>query len=158
MFKCVEQVMFVYDQVKTHLLYINIQLTHCHLVRLSFPPLHRRVTFVINQVTMYVHFWTYHFHSSFFLLLFRALPVAWASSPARGWIRATAASLCHIHSNAGSEPCLRPTPQFTAMPDPQPRGSNQHPHGTSQIHFWCATMETPVSLFCLSLYQHPNVS
>ena len=37
---------------------------------------------------------------------------------ARGPIGATAAGLYHSHSNAGSEPCLGPTPQLTAMPDP----------------------------------------
>ena len=49
---------------------------------------------------------------------FRAAPVAYGSSQARGRIRATAAGLCHSHSHAGSEPCLRPTPQLMAMPDP----------------------------------------
>ena len=47
---------------------------------------------------------------SFFLLLFRATCVAYGSSPTRGQIRATAASLYHSHSNVGSK--------LTAMPDP----------------------------------------
>ena len=38
-----------------------------------------------------------------FVLLFRATPVAYGGSQARGRIRATAASLHHSHSNAGSE-------------------------------------------------------
>ena len=54
----------------------------------------------------------------FFLLFFRAVPVAHGGSQARGPIGATAASLHHSHSNAGSEPHLRPTPQLTATPDP----------------------------------------
>ena len=54
----------------------------------------------------------------FFFLLFRATPMAYGSSQARGQIRATAAGLCHSHSNAGSKPCLQPTPQLPAMPDP----------------------------------------
>ena len=33
----------------------------------------------------------------------------------RGWIRAIAAGLCPRHSNAGSEPCLEPPSQLTAM-------------------------------------------
>ena len=37
---------------------------------------------------------------------------------ARSQIRAAAANLHHSHSNVGSEPCLRPIPQFMAMPDP----------------------------------------
>ena len=31
---------------------------------------------------------------------------------------ARAACLCHSHGNMGSKPCLRPTPQLTAMLDP----------------------------------------
>ena len=49
---------------------------------------------------------------------FRATPVAYGISQARGQIRATAAGLHHIHSNVGSEPCLQPTPQLTATSDP----------------------------------------
>ena len=39
-------------------------------------------------------------------------------SQARGQIGATAAGLCHCHSNAGSEPSLQPLPQLMATPDP----------------------------------------
>ena len=53
----------------------------------------------------------------FGLLSKRAAQVAYGGSQARGQIRAVAASLHHSHSNAGSEPCLRPTPQLMAMPD-----------------------------------------
>ena len=49
-----------------------------------------------------------------YFLLFRATPVAYGGSQARGPIRATATG----YSNAGSEPHLHPTPQLTAMPDP----------------------------------------
>ena len=35
-----------------------------------------------------------------------------------GLIGAVAAGLRQSHSNVGSEPCLQPTPQLTAMPDP----------------------------------------
>ena len=54
----------------------------------------------------------------FLFLLFRAAPVAYGSSQARGRIGATAAGLHHSHSNAGSEPRLLPTPQFMTMLDP----------------------------------------
>ena len=58
--------------------------------------------------------------------------MACGGSQARGQIGATAAGLHHSHSNVGSEPRLRPTPQLAAMPDPQPteggQGSNLHPH------------------------------
>ena len=50
--------------------------------------------------------------------LFIAAPEAYGSSGARGQTEATAAGLRHSHSNVGSEPCLQPTPELTAMPDP----------------------------------------
>ena len=55
-------------------------------------------------------------------------------SQARGVIRAVAAGLCHSYSNTGSKPHLRPTPQLTAILDPQPtergQGSNLHPRSS----------------------------
>ena len=48
--------------------------------------------------------------------LFRAAPTAYGGFQARGSIGAVAVSVCH--SNMGSKPCLRPTPQLTAMLDP----------------------------------------
>ena len=54
-------------------------------------------------------------HYNFFFFPFlRATPVAYESSQARVQIRAAAGGLHHSHSNTGSEPCLRPTPQLTA--------------------------------------------
>ena len=53
-----------------------------------------------------------------FVLFFRATPAAYGSAQARGRIGAAAASVHHSHSNDRSEPCLQPTPQLTAMPDP----------------------------------------
>ena len=55
-------------------------------------------------------------HLSFFN--FRAAPMAYGGSQARDRIGATAAGLCHSHSNAVSELRLRPTLQLTAMLDP----------------------------------------
>ena len=54
----------------------------------------------------------------FIFIFFMVAPAAYGSSGARDWIRAAAASLCHSHSNAGSEMRLRPTPLFTSMLDP----------------------------------------
>ena len=52
----------------------------------------------------------------FLFLRFRAAPVAYGSYQARGRrIRAVAASLCHSHSNTGSQLRLHPTPQLMAM-------------------------------------------
>ena len=69
----------------------------------------------------------------FIFLLFRATPMAYVSSQARGRIRATAAGLHHSHRKARSEPRLQPTPQLTAMLDPHPtergQGLKPHPHG-----------------------------
>ena len=48
-----------------------------------------------------------------FFCLFRAAPVAYGGSQARDLIRAVGASLRQSHSNARSEPRLRPTPQLT---------------------------------------------
>ena len=53
-----------------------------------------------------------------FIYLFRAAPVAYGGSQARGQIRSLAAGLRHSHSNSVSGPRLRPTPQLTATPDP----------------------------------------
>ena len=50
--------------------------------------------------------------------LFKAVPAAYGGSQAGGRIGATAAGPHRSQSNAGSEPCLQPIPQLTAMPDP----------------------------------------
>ena len=53
----------------------------------------------------------------FIFLLFRATPAAYRGFQAKGQVRAIAAGLHHSHSNSGSKPRLRPTPQLTATPD-----------------------------------------
>ena len=84
----------------------------------------------------YFYFYLFIYLFLSFCLL-RAAPVAYGGSQARGLIGAVATSLHQSHSNAESEPHLRPTPQLTATPDPQPtdrgRGLNPKPHGPSQI-------------------------
>ena len=54
------------------------------------------------------------FYSHYFICLFRATAMAHGGSQARSQIGAVAANLWHSHSNAGSEPCLPPTPQLMA--------------------------------------------
>ena len=54
----------------------------------------------------------------FCFLLFRTVPAAYGGSQPRGPIGATSAGLHHSHSDARSEPCLRPALQLMAMPDP----------------------------------------
>ena len=67
------------------------------------------------------------------VLFFRAPPEAHGVSQASDPIGAVAAGLNHSHSNLGSQPCLRSTPQLTAMPDPYPteqgQGLNPNPSG-----------------------------
>ena len=53
----------------------------------------------------------------FFFVFSRATPEAHGGSQARGLIGAVAVGLCQSHSNAESEPCLKPTPQLEAMLD-----------------------------------------
>ena len=55
----------------------------------------------------------------FILFLLRAAPATYVSCQASVRFRTTAASLRHSYRNARSEPCLRPTPQLTATPDPK---------------------------------------
>ena len=59
----------------------------------------RQVTELVNIIDYSLSF----FFFFFFFGLFRAAPLANGSSQARGRIRAAAASLCHSHSNAGSD-------------------------------------------------------
>ena len=69
---------------------------------------------------------------------------------ARGRIGARAAG--HSHSNARSEPHLRPTAQLMAMPDPDPvsetRDRTRILMDASQVHVHCATTGTPSSVYC----------
>ena len=54
--------------------------------------------------------------SIFFFCLFRATPIAYGGSQARGQIGAIADGPHHSHSNARSEPCLQLTPQLMVDP------------------------------------------
>ena len=63
-------------------------------------------------------FHTFKMFTFFFFVFFRAAPMEYGGSQARGPIRATATGLHQSHSNAGSKPCLQPTPQLTAKPGP----------------------------------------
>ena len=54
------------------------------------------------------------------LFVFRATPMAYGDSQARGQIGAVASGLhhSHSHSNGRYKPHLRPIPQLTVTPDP----------------------------------------
>ena len=59
------------------------------------------------------------FYFIFCLFAFsRAASMAYGGSQVRGLIRAVDAGQRQSHSNEESEPCLQPTPQLTATPDP----------------------------------------
>ena len=70
------------------------------------------------------------FLPSFLFLFLRAALAAHGGSQAKGLIGAVATSLCHSHSNAGSELRLQPAPQLTD-PEPTEQGQelNLRPHG-----------------------------
>ena len=70
-----------------------------------------------KTVKIYYAFLLFFFFFGLFVF-FRATPAAYGGSKARGSIRAVAAGLCQSHSSAGSKPCLQPTPQLMATPDP----------------------------------------
>ena len=65
-----------------------------------------------------------YFVSCFFVIFLSFFAISWAapmahgSSQFRGLIGFVATGLHQSHINAGSEPCLQPTPQFTAVQYP----------------------------------------
>ena len=83
----------------------------------------------------------------YFLCVFRAIPVVYGSSQARGLIGSVAAALWHSHSNAGSKPRLPPAPQFTAtwILNPLSKAGDQTRilMDTSQVRYCWATRGTP---------------
>ena len=95
-----------------------------------------------------------------FFCLFRAAPVAYGGSQAKGQIRAAAADLRHSHSNAGSKPRLKPIPQLMAMWIPNPRiVAKDQTHilmNTSWICFHCTTMGIPKGHFFTLISRVPS--
>ena len=73
--------------------------------------------FFINLLINRSHIVTLVFFFVFLFFFFRAALTACGVPQARSGIRATTAGLYHSHSNTGSEPHLRTTPQFTATLD-----------------------------------------
>ena len=72
-------------------------------------------TLLLETAHMY---YTDYFFFFFAFCRFRAAPMAYGGSQARGLIGAVAAGLHQSHSNARSELHLQPTPQLMATPDP----------------------------------------
>ena len=67
---------------------------------------------VSDWIILIFYCWVVFVLFCFVFCLFRAVPVTYGGSQARGQIGATAASPPHSHSNVGSESCLWPTPQL----------------------------------------------
>ena len=82
---------------------------------------------------MYLAIMSLEYILFFFFCLFRATPMAYGGSQARGQIGVVAAGLHHSHINVRSKLRLRHTPELMATPDPQPteqgRGLNLRPQG-----------------------------
>ena len=74
------------------------------------------ISLILFILCKLVYLFIYLFVCLFYL--FRATPMAYGSSQARGWIRMAVTGLHHSHSKARSELCLKPTPQLTGTPDP----------------------------------------
>ena len=83
-----------------------------------------------------------------FFFFFCFLPLAYGGSQAGGQIGAAAAGLHCSHSSSRSKLHLQPTPQLTAVLDPQPteqgQGSNCILMDATRILFHCSTTGTPV--------------
>ena len=84
-----------------------------HFTRLLSSILHSTIFTLCLETVLNLFFFLFLF---FFFCLFRSC--THGSSQGRGPIGAAAAGLYQSHSNSGSELCLRPTLQLTAMPDP----------------------------------------
>ena len=98
------------------------------------PTSSRTLCWVLNQLSHNRNsglVYLFHFVCLFlFLFCFLGLPPQHKEVPRLGGqIGATAASLHHSHSNAGSELHLLPTPQLTATLDPWLIYQIPHPHG-----------------------------
>ena len=83
----------------------------------------------------------------FFFCLYRAAPLAYGGSQARGWIGAIASGLHHSHNNTRSEPHLWPVSQQRQILNPlsEARDGICVLMDTSQICFRCAITGTPSS-------------
>ena len=95
--------------------------------------------------------------SQFLPFFFRATPAAYGSSWVRGQIGAAAASLCHSHSNARSEPHLQTLTQLVATPDPLTHWARPGIEPASSwilVGFLTCWAATGNSNFCLLIYYY----
>ena len=95
------------------------------LCPVNLPPFYETQELGQIRKSYHIHFYFLIFNFIYLFFLFRAAPLAYGSSQARGQIGATISSLHHSHSNTGSKPRLQATPQLTAKPDPRPTEQDQ---------------------------------
>ena len=115
---------------------INVIIGLVQIIRTQMWKMLKRYPNTLGEFA-YDHFSLSKFHNIYLFMLFRAAPMAYGSSKARGWIGAAVANLCnsHSHSNTG---ILNPLGKA--------RNHTSIPMNTSQFHNWWATMGTPI--FC----------
>ena len=119
--------LFTHQAFFGHLLVVSCGPKHLDKKSLSFKAFAN-----LNDCRQWIIFFNFYFFCLFAISW--AASAAYGGSQARGRIVAVATGLRQSHSNVGSEPCLRPTPQLMAKPDPQPteqgQRSNPKPHGS----------------------------
>ena len=107
------------------------------IYELSFSRVPKRWPIIIQQFVVSQFFFFLFLFC--FALFFRATPVAYGSSKARGLIELQLSAYNTAATMQDPSHSLRPTPQLTAMPDPwtteRGQGSNPHPHGYSLDSF-----------------------
>ena len=108
-----------YENLKIYIFWIQLsQIQVLPNICKYFVPLYGLYFHFLHSVLWSMKLKNYFLPFFFFFNLFRAASAAHGGSQARGWIGAIAAGLRQSHSNVGSEPSLRPTPQLMAMLDP----------------------------------------
>ena len=98
---------------------------------LLWPFLQRTPSLTVDDMVLLFSLSQY-FINIYIFFSFYGLTCSSGCSWARGWFRAAATGLHHSHSNAGSEPHLKPTPQLaTLIPNPPKEARDQTlpPHG-----------------------------
>ena len=143
----------IYSNISTYLClypYIPMSLPH-RCLSISIP--------ISNFLTLICLPLCYLGSFPFFLsfCLFRATPMAYRGSQARGLTGALATGLCHSHSNIRSEPHLQTTPQLL-NPLREARDWTHNLMIPSQICFCCTMMGTPLEVLSNKTFFNSEVS
>ena len=105
---------------------------------------------MFDDFFLFKFFFIFLFFFSLFFFFFRAAPMAYGDSQARGPIEATAAGLHHSHGNANQSLICHlhhSSRQCWILPLSEARDRTCILMDASQIHFLWATMGTPQVLF-----------